>query len=109
MKTIVTQRPLVTNFNNGYYGLTVLEVDERHEVSSKNLPPDTRILADLRNNEKPWKRYVVNYNINYFMSSINDEQAQDLVHHLVSRLGAKKVIKIAETFDDMMEQLHHED
>lgn len=106
MKSVATNRPIITNFSNGYYGLTVLEVDERYTVSRKHLPPSTKILADVRSSE-PYFRYVVNYNIHYFFRSINDEQAETLLNYLIARIGSEKVVSIAENFTEEMEKEYH--
>lgn len=106
MKTVATNQKVITNFNNGYYGLTVLQIDERHEVSSKHLPPATKMLADVQSNDH-YYRYVVNYNIHYFFRSINDEQAETLLNYLIARIGSEKVVSIAENFTEEMEEEYH--
>lgn len=106
MKIVKTQKKLITNFNSGYYGLLVQEIDERWEVSSKNLPPSTKIAADLQKVDS-WKRYVVNYNPKYFMDSITDEDAEKLMELLSARLGGKKLVEILiKTHQQNTEEFH---
>ena len=106
MKIPKTQRKLVTNFNDGYYGLLVQEIDERYNDFHSNMLISTKISFDMENIE-PWKRYVVNYNPEYFISSLHDEDAEKLVDMLSKKLGAKKIAEILiKAYTSKMEEFH---